>query len=159
MQVREIIRRVNIKLAGELLEGHELVPYLDDVIDDINSRLNSCYPAFSEFTLEAFPHVFPDYCFFPDEYVRKVVIVGCAYKFYVTDEEGAQASPEYAFNYNQNIFEMQRDWLDLVPPCFKKSHALSAIGVPAASVKLHENGYGRGNGLWQGPTPVDFGDL
>jgi hypothetical protein len=92
--------------------------HLDAAIDDINAKLSSKFPAFSEFTQAKYPQ-YPDYNFFPDRFIRSVVCSGAAYKFYVTDEEGAQTAPSYMKDYNDNLFVMQRDFSDRIPEEFQ----------------------------------------
>ena len=157
MHINEIVLRVNKNLAGESLEYHEMEPFLDSVIDDINAKLNSRFPVFSEFSRENFPSFYPNYNFFPETYIRKVVLMGAAYKFYVADEEGLQAAPMMGYDYQQNLFEMLRDYLDHVPYRFSKESIdpNNRIG----SVKMHEDGYSRGDDRWLNPPAVDFNRL
>ena len=118
MHINQIVRFVNDKLAGEMLMYDQLLIHLDSVIDDINTALNANFPAFSEFTSDLFPK-YPNYNFFPDKYIRSVVVVGAAYKFYSTDEEGAQVAPEYGYQYRDNLFYMVRDYSMNVPEMFQ----------------------------------------
>jgi hypothetical protein len=97
---------------------NELVVHLDSVIDDINARLNSTFPAFSEFNNTDHPQ-YPDYNFFPDKYIRSVIVPGAAYKFYVMDAEASTSAPEYQKEYYTNLFYMERDYLELVPEEFQ----------------------------------------
>ena len=76
MLIKDIVNLVNQKLAGELLSYSELRTYLDNVVDDINSQLNTCYPTFSE--LESTT----EYTAFPDRYIRSVVVPGATWYFY-----------------------------------------------------------------------------
>lgn len=115
MQIATLIDRINKKLAGELLDYEELKVHLDSVIDDINSQLNATFPVFSEFTPTAYPQLFPDYNFFPEKYLRSVVVPGAAFKFYITDEEGAEAAPKYDMEYSKALFLMMRDYSNSVP--------------------------------------------
>ena len=120
MTISKIIKRINEELAGELLTYGELETFLDQVIDDINHQLDSKFPAFSDFTAEAYPDRYPDYNFFPEEYIRNVVIKGAAYKFYVMDEEGIPTAQMFQYNYQDQLFYMLRDYLEYVPEEFKK---------------------------------------
>ena len=110
MKITKIISLINTKLAGELLTKQELMPFLDNVIDDINDRLNSCFPAFSELEPEV-----TDYDFFPDRYIRQAVVQGAAWYYYVTDEEGSQAAMQYQALYQSALFMMTRDYSEAVP--------------------------------------------
>ena len=88
MRINEIVSRTNEKLAGETLMYSQLEVFFDEVIDDINAKLNSKFPAFSEFFDSSKLNSNEEYNCFPDKYIRTVVVVGAAYKFYCTDEEG-----------------------------------------------------------------------
>ena len=120
MTISKIIKRINEELAGELLTYGELETFLDQVIDDINHQLDSKFPAFSDFSAETYPDRYPDYNFFPEEYIRNVVIKGAAYKFYVMDEEGIPTAQMFQYNYQDQLFYMLRDYLEYVPEEFKK---------------------------------------
>lgn len=109
---------LNQKLAGENLLYTQAQVFLDAVIDDINAMLSSDYPSFSEFTPDT-SKKYPNYNFFPDKYIRSVVIPGAALKFYTTDEEGAQVANQYSYDYRQNLFYMQRDYVSQVHPEFR----------------------------------------
>lgn len=115
MTIQKIVDAVNEKLGGELLTYEEMKIHLDAVIDDINAQLNSCFPAFSDFTLTDYPDRYPNYDFFPDKYIRSVVIVGAAYQFYTTDEEGISTATAYQYEYERNKFYMVRDYINLIP--------------------------------------------
>lgn len=115
MKLSEIVNRTNEKLAGETLVYQQLKVFFDEVIDDINAKLNSTFPAFSEvYTTEALNED-KAYDFFPDKYIRTVVVLGAAYKFYCTDEEGIATAQQYGFDYATNLFIMERDYSNLVP--------------------------------------------
>ena len=129
----------NEKLAGEMFNYDEVVPYFDLVIDEINADLCSKFPALSEFIPTTFPgykeeeyitinekgelvidsvaqaRVYNNYDFFPDKYIRSVVIPGAAYKWFSVDEEGASTAPLFQAEYEKARFEMLRDYVDLVP--------------------------------------------
>ncbi len=134
MLLNEIVRKVNNKLAGELLTFEELRDHLDATIDDINARLDSTYPSFSEF-YEQYTQE-PDYNFFPDKYIRSVVVPGAAFYFFIVDEEGADVAPQYAHEYDRNLFYMERDYISKVPEEYQadSSGGLSSdptYGVPS----------------------------
>jgi hypothetical protein len=114
MTLKAITDRINKRLAGEMYSYNELIPYLDDVIDDINAQLNTIYPAFSEL-----PSGTTEYTCFPDRYIRNVVCLGAAFKFYVTDEEGISSANAYRDDYSANLFLMIRDYLASVPTEYK----------------------------------------
>ena len=129
----------NEKLAGEQFRYSEIVSFLDLVIDEINASLSTRFPAFSTFEPNMYPGykaelyttkgdsgeiminesklkaVYENYDFFPDNYIRSVVIPGAAYKWYSVDEEGASTAPLYQVEYEKAKFEMVRDYIDQVP--------------------------------------------
>lgn len=115
MKVTNIVKRVNEFLAGEQLVYSRMEIFLDEVIDDINTALNACFPTFSElgeytgFTGDT------EYDCFPDKYIRSVVCKGAASKFYTMDEEGSPTAEQYAMEYSTALFIMTRDYLEQVP--------------------------------------------
>ena len=133
MKVVDIVRLTNKYLSGEQLTYNKLLPFLDATIDDINNELNSTYPSFSQ--LETMTHS-DVYDFFPDRYVRSVVCLGAANKFYTTDEEGLLVSEGYEMEYQKNLFCMKRDFIDQVPSAFKSD---STGGFHQAEERYVEN--------------------
>lgn len=111
MDLKNITKHINTLLAGERHAYHQLEVYLDKAIDDINSQLNSTFPAFSEI-----PEGKAEYDYFPDRYIRSVVCVGAAWYYYTTDEEGISTAPQYQLEYDRGLFIMLRDYFNLVPP-------------------------------------------
>lgn len=109
MLISAIVSRVNQLLAGEKVPYHKLEIHLDAVIDDINTKLNTTFPAFSELPGAT------EYTAFPDRWIRMVVCMGTAQKFFNTDEEGLGAAPAYALEYDKNLFLMCRDYFSSVP--------------------------------------------
>lgn len=126
MDLNKIVQRVNAYLAGETLPYSELVIHLDSVIDDINHELNSVFPAFSEF--ENTHPDYPNYKFFPDRYIRNVVCLGAAFKFFLTDEEGAEVATRYDVEYQKALFLMQRDYSHKVPLEFQATEQGYLVG-------------------------------
>ena len=119
MKVKDIVKLTNTYLAGEQLVYQKLVPFYDAVIDDINSRLNSTYPAFSTLGFTHLDSEDATYDYFPDRYVRSVVALGAAHKFYEMDEEGVVYDVSYEQDYERNLFYMTRDYIDQVPDMFQ----------------------------------------
>lgn len=115
MLVNDIVKRVNQELAGEQLVYTRIKPFLDEVIDDINANLNSTFPTFSDLGESVEGGLVTDYNYFPEKYIRSVVIKGAAYKFYVMDEEGEQIAQMYNYDYQRALFHMVRDYIDQVP--------------------------------------------
>lgn len=110
MKINDIVAGVNTKLAGETLTYNQLRLFLDETIDIINRELNAEFPSFS--TLDSNG----TYDAFPDKYIRSVVIVGAAYKFYVTDEEGMQTAQQYQYDFLDGLYYMKRDYSYLIKP-------------------------------------------
>lgn len=129
MTIDNIVKNINENLAGELLTFNNLNLFLDETIDDINAKLNSTYPSFSDFTYEKYPDIYPNYNFFPDRYIREVVCKGAAYKFYVMDEEGIPTAQMYQYNYQDELFIMQRDYLEKVPEEYQADNTGSVQGL------------------------------
>jgi hypothetical protein len=114
MLIADVVKGVNNALAGELLSKRELLPHLDAAIDEINSALNSRFPVFS-----ALPESQLDYNYFPDNYIRTVVIPATAHFFYMMDEEGNVSAAGYYNRFQQNLFKMVRDYLRFVPALYQ----------------------------------------
>lgn len=110
MLIKDIVALVNKKLAGELLSYSELKSYLDSTIDDINTQLNSKYPAFSELDGNTV-----EYTAIPDRFIRQVVIPGAAWYFYIADEEGTPTAMQYQQDYQRGLFLITRDLIYGVP--------------------------------------------
>lgn len=119
MKVRDIVKLTNTYLAGEQLVYQKLIPFYDAVIDDINSRLNSTFPSFTEQEFTQLDRDDAVYEFFPDRYIRSVVALGAAHKFYTMDEEGVTYDTTYEQEYERNLFYMTRDYIDQVPEMFQ----------------------------------------
>ena len=121
MRVGQIVNLINKHLADEFCSVAELTSYMDRVIDDINTRLNSKFPTISEVIAAAGDTTDPDYNMFPDKYIRSVLVVGAAYKYYITDEEGNVTAQQYGAEYNQNLFYMERDYSFSIPEIYRES--------------------------------------
>ena len=132
MKIIEIVKLTNKYLAGEQLTYFKLLPFLDEVIDDINSRLGSTFPAFSELDITDITSD-AEYSYFPDKYLRSVVAIGAAHKFYVMDEEGMTYDASYEQKYEYGLFCMQRDYIEQVP--------LEYQDDTTGGVVIHENMY------------------
>jgi len=119
MLIRDIVKLTNTYLAGEQLVYQKLIPFYDAVIDDINDRLSATYPAFSSLDLAEMDSDTAQYSFFPDKYIRTVVALGAAHKFYMMDEEGQTYDTAYEAAYERNLFFMMRDHIDHVPKIYQ----------------------------------------
>ena len=104
MLISNIVNGVNTKLAGETMTFNQLKLFLSETIDDINRELCATYPSFDDLKES------DNYNYFPDKYIRSVVIMGAAYKFYETDEEGIVTATQYHYDYVDNLFYMKRDY-------------------------------------------------
>lgn len=141
MLISHIVNRINTKLAGETLTYGELRDYMDEVIDDINAALNSKFPVFSEVESNT-------YDFFPDKYIRKVVVVGAAYKYYLTDEEGAPTAVQYGQQYQENLFEMVRDYSIQVPEEYQNFNGGFLVSPEGADRFIPNPWLGKGGSLF-----------
>lgn len=119
MKVKDIVKLTNTYLAGEQLVYQKLIPFFDAVIDEINSRLNATYPSFASLEFTSLEGDDAVYDYFPDQYIRSVVALGAAHKFYEMDEEGIVSDTAYEQDYERNLFYMLRDYVDDVPEIFQ----------------------------------------
>lgn len=137
MRVIDIVKRINRYLAGEQLTYHKLLPFLDEVIDDINSELNAKFPTFSDLDIEFYPTKSDEYTFIPDKYIRSVVCIGVASKFYTMDEEGIVSAEGYEMTYRQNLFYMLRDYVEQVPIEYDADNTGSVVQAEERYVENH----------------------
>ena len=114
MHIQVLVNLINHKLADELLSQTQLLMHMDSVIDDINAQLNSTFPTFSEVIQKEGVNN-PDYQYIPDKYLRSVVVVGAANKYYEIDEEGNATAQLFAQEYRQQLFYMLRDFSMSIP--------------------------------------------
>lgn len=135
MKIRDIVKLTNTYLAGEQLVYQKLLPFYDAVIDDINGRLNSTFPSFTDLDVTQLDSDDAVYEFFPDRYIRSVVALGAAHKFYMMDEEGVSYDEAYTGKYEEALFYMTRDYIDQVPEIFQSD---STGSVP---VHLEDDSY------------------
>lgn len=138
MLLTDIQKQMNNTLAGETLTFKEMLPHLDFAIDEINETLNSVYPTFSEL-LSKEPEA-KEYALFPDRYIRRVVIPGAAWNYYVVDEEGLQTSMQYQIDFEKGKFTMQRDMLYNVPKEFQAPDTQGYIIGDRANDTVGERG-------------------
>lgn len=137
MKVIDIVRLSNKYLAGEQLTYPKLLPFLDEVIDDINSQLNATFPSFSSLAIDGNPTANDYYDCFPDRYIRSVVCIGVASKFYTMDEEGNISAEGYEAKYQQNLFYMVRDYVEHVPEFFRSDSTGSVRQAEERYVENH----------------------
>jgi hypothetical protein len=131
MKLTDIKNLTNTRLAGEQLTYSALVPYFDAVIDDINEKLHTCFKTFSEFNSTGLSEP-SSYDLFPDKYIRTVVCIGAAAKWYVDDEEGIETATALAQQYQNNLFVMMRDYGPLVPDEWKRDDEGGFLKDPAS---------------------------
>lgn len=122
MLVSQIVKLINQHLGDELCSPAELLSHMDRVVDDINTRLNAKFPTVSDMIAAAGGATDPDYNVFPDKYIRSVLVTGAAYKYYVTDEEGNNTAQQYAVDYQQNLFYMERDYSFSIPEIYREDN-------------------------------------
>ena len=126
MLLTQILNQLNKALAGERLTLGQATPYIDYAIDQINSELGAIYP-----TLSDIGDTQTEYSYFPDQYIRTVVIPCAAWRFYVMDEEGLISAEQYHTDYLDNMFIMKRDMLYAVPVEYQVDpRAGSILGNP-----------------------------
>lgn len=102
ININTIINYINERLAGEQLLYSQLLVFLDATIDDINQALNSN--------------------FFPNRYIRTVVVTGACAKFYICDEEGTAVAEQHQYAYKEKLFLMVRDYSHQVPEKYRAEH-------------------------------------
>lgn len=136
MKISVIVTQINRLLADELYPYSKLEQFMDQVIDDINDELSTDFPVFSE-VMASTSETDPDYDYFPDRYIRSVVIKGSAYKFYVQDEEGIDTAQRYGAEYFNALFLMLRDYSSEVPEEYQLDHT-SAVDTDFENVVLPE---------------------
>lgn len=126
MHIANLVKLINHKLADELLSQTQLLMHMDSVIDDINAKLNTIFPTFSEvIAKEGVSN--PDYQAIPDKYLRSVVVVGAAHKHYEVDEEGNASAQMFAQDYQQQLFYMLRDYSLSIPTEYRAEVVQGAI--------------------------------
>lgn len=155
----KLIEYINVSLSGEMLQYQDLELILDDSIDDVNDTLNSTFPTFSEiYHAGRDGYVDEDgVLFFPDRYMRSVIIPMAAYKFYMMDEEGVPSAPAYYAKYKEGLFKMLRDFLDHVPEKYRRDSHIGSRKVEddymyanSEDAAKHEKHMERIGGMWDG---------
>lgn len=178
MEIKKIVDYVNRSfIASDYLREPDIYYYMDLVIDDINDRLQTKFPTFTDwkdfvarwnawvagpnpipgegmpeppedeedkprpprpvYSPMYGPHYRPHpmhrrgmklplrdntkYDAFPDTYLRTVVALGTAVKFYTRDEEGEQIAMDYQNRYEAALFKMVRDYHNQVPWFFQNN--------------------------------------
>jgi hypothetical protein len=142
MKYTDIIKGINALLDGEMLTESQLLVHLDAVIDDINEALSSVYPNFTD--TRNIPGFNGEYTHFPDRYVRGVVILGAAYKYYLTEEEGEMVAGDYGQRYQAALFVMKRDFMENVPGVFRdntRGHFTAPYGASCVDPGDETSGY------------------
>lgn len=126
MHIANLVNLINHKLADELLSQTQLLMHMDSVVDDINAKLNTIFPTFSEVIAKEGVNN-PDYQAIPDKYLRSVVVVGAAHKYYEVDEEGNASAQMFAQDYQQQLFYMLRDYSLSIPTEYRAEVVQGAI--------------------------------
>lgn len=131
MKLTDIRTLTNTRLAGEQLTYSALVPYFDAVVDEINEKMHACFKTFSEVNPTGFgePSVYSE---FPDKYIRTVVCLGAAAKWYVDDEEGIETATALKMQYDNNLFVMVRDYGPLIPEDKKRNDVSGFLKDPCS---------------------------
>ena len=113
MLLQDLVNYVNDKLAGERYTYDQIRRTMDMVIDEINAKLCSKFPVFSELPVNTV-----EYTAFPDKYLRSVVVTGTTAKLFAIDEEGQLVAPVFDKEYANNLFIMLRDYGPNVPEAY-----------------------------------------
>lgn len=128
MHIANLVNLINHKLADELLSQTQLLMHMDSVVDDINAKLNAMFPTFSEVIAKEGVNN-PDYQAIPDKYLRSVVVVGAAHKYYEVDEEGNASAQQFAQDYQAQLFYMLRDYSLSIPAEYRADVVQGAIAL------------------------------
>lgn len=165
MNYSEIVTLINKKIPSEQLNYDRLSSFMDEVIDDINAQLGADFPTFTTVENNRFAHVTNNewvYDYFPDRYIRTVVVTGAAAKWYTVDEEGIESATTYIRDYNNALFLMLRDfsYQFLTDPKYDKYRSDSTGAIPdyapAAGITLYNPLTGRRTGISkQCPISID----
>lgn len=139
MNKTNLVAEINKKLNGEMLTFTDLMVHLDKVIGDINDRLHACFPSFTE--AEALPGYTGDYNFFPEHYITTVVIIGAAYRYYETEEEGENVAVTYYGDFQTGLYMMQRDYGSIVPLIFQRTSGGFYQMSPSLQAQYSESNY------------------
>ena len=154
MTFAQILEYINVSLAGEMLQYQDVSLFLDKAIDAINEELNSTFPVFSTVHIERNVYADADgVAYFPDKYIRNVVVPFVAYQFYVVDEEGVHTAPAFFSQYKEGLFKMARDYSDLVPEIYKQD---SEVGSKTVDVDF---AYQVGDGTVPGTAVAGTGGM
>lgn len=117
MKVSDLVKLTNEKLDGERFTEAQLINHMDSVIFDINEALSAVYPTFSE--AKQLPGYDGTYTLLPDMYLRNLVPVGAALKYYQAEEEGEGVARTYQETYGMYLFVIKRDYIEQVPEIFR----------------------------------------
>lgn len=140
MYIENLVKLINYKLADSLISQTVLLNHMDSVIDDINAMLSTVFPTFTEAIVEEGTNN-PDYNHIPDKYLRSVVVVGAANKYYEVDEEGNQTAVMFAQEYRQNLFYMLRDYSISIPERYRDNFqgmvelSDESVGAPRMNIR------------------------
>lgn len=115
MDINTLVKQINAQLAGEMLTWDELRPFINAVIDEVNTHLAAKFPVLLSSDTE--------YTAIPEKFIRTVVIPGAAYKYYVMDEEGEQVASEFYARYYQALYHMLRDYGNFIPLEYQNDEA------------------------------------
>ena len=129
MELSKLIDRCNRgKIASDYLRAPEIYYYMDDVILDLNERLQANFPLvslYNEFVADwnvkypETPLVNTNYNVVPDMILSRVMPVGVARYFFMKDEEGEVVASDYFREYERALAATVRDYIDRVPTVFR----------------------------------------
>lgn len=161
MNYTTIVTLINKKIPSEQLNLDRMLSFMDEVIDDINAQLGAQFPTFTEHN-ENVNNTPNEYTYFPDRYIRTVVVSGAAAKWYTADEEGIETATTYVRDYNNALFLMLRDFSYefLTNPEYERWRVENVGAIPdyspAAGISFYNPMTGRRVGVnKQQPITID----
>lgn len=148
MYIEDMVEKVNRSLAGELEEFDNLVDLMDSVVDDVNAKMNTCFPTVSEW-----PEFVSDYNAKTLETLPKIETT--VTKTITTIEENTQGTGYYSKirKIKDYLYEVKYDSLDYD---YAYEH-FAEVPIPDAGCSSirKENIYGR-NFDWYYDNKAEF---
>ena len=107
MTIEALKKLINATLVGDQLSWKMMVNHVNWAIDEMNSTLNSLFPAVDSGSVS--------YDYIPDRYIRSVIVPGAVHHYYMVDEEGTLGGTDYLNQFESGLFIMLRDFSHLIP--------------------------------------------
>lgn len=124
MVLLELKKSLNSLLAGEMLTMEMMKQHLNYAIDEVNTVMDTCFPAITSTELT------DEYTAIPDKYIRSVILPGAAHHYYMVDDEGTTPEQDFLRQFEINKFYMLRDYSAQVPLEYQNSD-LNIGSVPS----------------------------